>query len=195
MIKSLLFQNFSSNNSTTFDENLISSVKCKRAKDESLTSVVVFIVSYFYLFYFRSQLVKLKVGSILDPFSEESSYKTATFDAKLRDLWDVFVFYNDFFFLRLTKRKKRMGNLFLQMQQLFNKIPNSISLLKVFTFSTPRFQDQFKTLWAMYPYLEKKKGQKQKPQSEAENFWRLQFVQLVSKKTNYGSTVNFCSML
>lgn len=41
----------------------------------------------------------------------------------------------------------------------------------------------------------KKKGQKQKPQSEAENFKRLQFVQLVSKKTNYGSTVNFCSML
>lgn len=33
-------------------------------------------------------------------------------------------------------------------------------------------------------YLEKKKkkGQKQKPQSEAENFKRLQFVQLVSKK-------------
>ena len=107
MIKSLLFQNFSSNNSTTFDENLISSVKCKRAKDESLTSVVVFIVSYFYLFYFRSKLVKLKVGSILDPFSEESSYKTATLDAKLRDLWDVFVFYNEFFFLRLSKRKKK----------------------------------------------------------------------------------------
>ena len=109
MIKSLLFQNFSSNNSTTFDENLISSVKFKRAKDESLTSVVVFIVSYFYLFYFRSQPVKLKVGSILDPFSEESSYKTATLDAKLRDLWDVFVFYNEFFsfFLRLSKRKKK----------------------------------------------------------------------------------------
>lgn len=109
MIKSLLFQNFSSNTSTTFDENLISSVKCKRAKDEFLTSVVVFIVSYFYLFYFRSQLVKLKVGSILDPFSEESSYKTATLDAKLRDLWDVFVFYNEFFFLRLSKRKKKDG--------------------------------------------------------------------------------------
>lgn len=109
MIKSLLFQNFSSNNSTTFDENLISSVKCKRAYDESLTSVVVFIVSYFYLFYFRSQLVKLKVGNILDPFSEESSYKTATLDAKLRDLWDVFVFYSEFFFLRLSKRKKKDG--------------------------------------------------------------------------------------
>ena len=106
MIKSLLFQNFSSNNSTTFDENLISPVKCKRAKDESLTTVVVFIVSYFYLFYFRSQLIKLKVGSILDPFSEESSYKTATLDAKLRDLWDVFVFYNEFFFETLEKKKK-----------------------------------------------------------------------------------------
>ena len=101
MIKSLLFQNFSSNNSTTFDENLISSVKFKRAKDESLTSVVVFIVSYFYLFYF------LKVGSILDPFSEESSCKTATLDAKLRDLWDVFVFYNEFFFFWDSRKEKK----------------------------------------------------------------------------------------